>query len=184
MKQVYPITIQSGAAQTGNYILTLQEPEGGNEVPIIIGRTEAQCILLAKNPEESSRLRRPMTHQMVLNMMEMYGLTLLSVSIERVVEGVFYATLHVSDGFNEREVDSRTTDAITLALLADAPIYMEERVLRECGVRSAEHTEGRHGTAGEELKRLEEELRRCEDREDYERAAEIQKRIESLRHSE
>lgn len=176
MKQVYPITIQNGAAQTGNFILTLHEPVGGRQVPIIIGQNEAQCILIAKNPEESSRLRRPMTHQMVMNMMEQYGLTLLSVSIDRVVEGVFYAMLHVSDGFNERAIDSRTTDAITLALLAGAPIYMDEQVLAETGVMVGKPQKSEPVT----LEELEEELRRCEENEDYERAAEIQKQIESL----
>ena len=177
MKQVYPVTIQSGAAQTGNYILTLHEPEGGIQVPVIIGHNEAQCILLAKNPEESGRLRRPMTHQMLMNIMEQYGLTLIQVTIDRVLEGVFYATLHISDGFNERAIDSRTTDAITLALLSDAPIYMDERVLAETGVTTRKPQASEQPT----LEELEEELHRCEEAEDYERAAEIQTLIDKLK---
>lgn len=177
MKQVYPISIQSGASQTGNYILMLHEPEAGVEVPIIIGQGEAQSILLAK---EEVRMRRPLTHELMKHLMEAYGLSLTKVTIDRVVEGVFYATLHVSDGFNEKTIDSRTTDAVTLALHCDAPIWMEEQVLAETGVKT-EHTEGgKERTMTEE--ELEEELRRCEEREDYERAAKIHEKLKAIRH--
>ncbi len=191
MKQVFPTTIQSGASQTGNYILMLQEPESGSQVPIIIGPFEAQSILLA---HESDNIRRPMTHRMMHQMMETFGLTLQEVTIDRVMEGVFYATLHVSDGFNRKQIDSRTTDAIALALHANAPILMDEKVLEECGVKveSKRDACGIPGRAGEGAKRrvengersvaeLEEDLRRCEEAEDYERAAEIQKQIEKVK---
>lgn len=176
MKQVFPTTIQSGAAQTGNYILTLFEPEGGIQVPIIIGQSEAQSILLAK---EAATIRRPLTHQLVLHIMEAFGLSLKEVTIDRVVEGVFYATLHLTDGFNEKQIDSRTTDAVTLALHSDAPILMDEKVLEETGVKvDGERTKAK---SEKTLEELEEELRRCEESEDYERAAEIQKEIEGIR---
>lgn len=178
MKQVFPATIQSGASQTGNYILTLHEPEGGMTVPIIIGQNEAQCILLAK---DKVKMRRPLTHELITHMMETYALTLKEVTIDRVVEGVFYATLHISDGFNEKRIDSRTTDAVTLALLTHAPIWMEEKVLAECGVKMKNEELGTKNHAAASVEQLEEELRRCEETEDYERAAEIQKQLEQLK---
>ena len=113
--------------------------------------------------------------------MEAFGLSLKQVTIDRVVEGVFYATLHLTDGFNEKEIDSRTTDAVTLALHCGAPILMDEKVLEETGVRT-EKAGGRTEGAGEEVEELEKELRRCEEEENYERAAEIQKKIERLQH--
>lgn len=170
MKRVYPTTIQSGASQTGNYLLTLLEPEGGTQVPIIVGQSEAQSILLAK---EGVATRRPMIHEVVMNILDTYGLELRRVTIDRVVEGVFYATLHLSDGFNEKQIDSRSSDAITLALYHDTPILMDESVLEETGVK-AEKSEMK-------IEDLEKELQRCEEAEDYERAAEIQKQIERLR---
>ena len=176
MKRVYPMTIQSGAAQTGNYILSLYEPEGGMQVPIIVGQSEAQSILLAK---EATHIRRPLTHQLMLHIMESFGLALKEVTIDRVVEGVFYATLHLTDGFNEKLIDSRTTDAVTLALHADVPILMEEKVLEETGVKVEDEREKAKGE--NTIEELEEELRRCEEAEDYERAAEIQKEIERLK---
>lgn len=172
MKQVYPITIQSGMSQSGSYILMLLEPESHRQIPIIIGAHEAQGILLAK---ETVRTRRPMTHELMANMMDAYGLKLTQVTIDRVLDGVFYATMHISDGFNSKQLDSRTTDAITLALLSNVPIMVDDNVLEETGVAAIEQT------ATPTLEALEAELQRCEENEDYERAAEIQKRIEEMK---
>lgn len=180
MKQVYPITIQGGMSQTGSFLLMLHEPEGQRQIPIVIGRNEAQNLLLALSPEESGKIRRPMTHQLMIQMMDTYGLTLKKVTIDRVAEGIFYSTLHVSDGFNDHGIDSRTSDAVTLALLTGAPIYADERVIEETGVR-AESGERRVESGEWSEEALEEELRRCEEDEDYERAAEIQKELERLR---
>jgi hypothetical protein len=154
----------------------LCEPESGVQVPIFIGAHEAQGILLAK---EEVRTRRPMTHELMMKVMAEYGLTLKEVSIDRVSEGIFYATLHLSDGFNSRTFDSRSSDAITLALLSDCPIMMAESVIEETGVRM--ETENGKKENHNSVEELEEELKRCEESEEYERAAEIQKRIEELK---
>ena len=176
MKQVIPLTIQSGLAQTGNCILMLGEVDGKRQIPLFIGAHEAQCILLA---QQSAKTRRPMTHETMKAMMDAFGLTLRQVTIDRVVDGIFYSTLHVSDGFNVSTLDSRPSDAIALALLCNAPIMADEHVLDETGVEEipapAPLTDERT------IELLEEELRQCEQREDYERAAEIQKQIEQLR---
>ncbi len=176
MKRVFPLTIQSGMSQSGSYILMLCEPESGVQVPIFIGAYEAQGILLAK---EEVKTRRPMTHELMMKVMEEYGLALKEVTIDRMSEGIFYATLHMTDGFNSRNFDSRATDAITLALLSDCPIMMAEDVIEECGVRM----EGESAKVkGEDtIEELEAELRRCEEKEEYERAAEIQEKIEKMK---
>ena len=176
MKRVYPATIQTGAAQTGSYILMLLEPEAQRQIPIIIGQSEAQGILLAK---QNVATRRPLTHQLMMNVLEAYGLSVVEVTIDRVVEGIFYATLHLTDGFNRKTLDSRPTDAITLALLSDAPILVDDSVVEEtsmCLEPAPEEPKGDFPT----LQQLQEELRRCEESENYERAAEIQKQIEQL----
>lgn len=176
MKRVFPLTIQSGMSQSGSYILMLCEPESGVQVPIFIGAHEAQGILLAK---EEVRTRRPMTHELMMKVMEEYGLTLKEVSIDRVSEGIFYATLHMSDGFNSRSFDSRSSDAITLALLSDCPIMMAESVIEETGVKMDTGNGKMENESS--VEELEEELKKCEESEEYERAAEIQKRIEELK---
>ena len=180
MKQVYPVTIQSGMSHNGSYLLMLHEPLEGRQIPIVIGSSEAQSILLAQHPEESNKIRRPMTHQLIVQMMKTYGLTIKQVTIDRVVEGVFYATLHISDGFNEHRLDSRTTDAVTLALLTGAPVYADERVIEEASVKMKQKDTIKH-TEEHSLDELEAELRHCEENEDYERAAEIQQEIENIK---
>ena len=178
MKRVFPLTIQSGMSQSESYILMLCEPESGIQVPIFIGAYEAQAILLAK---EEVKTRRPMTHELMMKVMEEYGLSLKEVSIDRVSEGIFYATLHMTDGFNLRTFDSRSTDAITLALLSDCPIMMEESVIEETGVKVENDELSVKNSAAASLEELEAELKRCEENEEYERAAEIQQQIEKLR---
>ena len=176
MKRVFPLTIQNGMSQSGSYILMLCEPESGIQVPIFIGAHEAQGILLAK---EEIKTRRPMTHELMVKVMDEYGLTLKEVSIDRVSEGIFYATLHMTDGFNTRTFDSRSSDAITLALLSDCPILMDDNVIEETGVTMQNANQNPENPNS--IEQLEEQLRRCEEFEEYERAAEIQQQIENLK---
>lgn len=174
MKRMFPLSIQSGLSQSDSYILMLGEAGTGRQVPIFIGGHEAQGILLA---QESVETRRPLTHRLMCSIMDEYALTLQQVTIDRVSEGIFYATLHVSDGFSTKQFDSRTSDAITLALLKGCPILVAEQVIEETGVKMDISAD----SAEQNLEALEVELLRCEEREEYERAAEIQKQIEILK---
>ena len=179
MKQVFPLTIQSGMSQSGSYILMLCEPTSSMQIPIFIGAYEAQSILLAK---ESVETRRPMTHELMLHIMNDYELSIKEVTIDKVIDGIFYSTLHLTDGFNEKHFDSRASDAITLALLCNRPIMVADDVLEETGMKMEESSFIDNGNNPQrDIARLEEELRLCEEREDYEQAAEIQKKIEQLK---
>ena len=181
MKQVIPLTLQHGMSQSDSYILMLCEPTGGIQIPIFIGAHEAQGILLAK---ENVTTRRPMTHELIVQIMNDYQLTLKEVTIDKVSEGIFYSTLHMTDGFNTKNFDSRTSDAITLALLCGCPIMAAEEVLEETGVKMDNPTfSPTPATPDEELTNLEQELRACEEKEEYERAAEIQQKIEELKNN-
>ncbi len=176
MKRVFPLTIQSGMSQSNSYILMLCEPESGVQVPIFIGGAEAQSLLIAK---ETVKTRRPMTHELMVKVLNEYGLSLKEVTIDRVNEGIFYATLHMTDGFNDKHFDSRSSDAITLALLYDCPIMMAEEVIEETGVKMESAN-----INTQSMEELEAELQKCEEQEDYERAAEIQKKIEELKRNQ
>lgn len=177
MKQVIPMTLQNGLSESGSYILMLTELDGDRSIPIFTGAHEAQSIMLAASSEQT---RRPMTHQLMAAMMNEYGLTLREVTIDRVEEGIFYATLHVTDGFNEKQFDSRPTDAVTLALLMGCKIMVDEKVIEETGIK-ADHVAATPPPTEDSLEQLEAELRRCEETEDYERAAEIQAKIEAIK---
>lgn len=173
MVKVIPLAIEESMSQTGSCILTLATEDGNTHIHIVVGSHEADGMQVAKKGIVS---RRPRTHQLMKTVMDTYGLMIESVSIDRVVEGLFYATLHTSDGFNKQDIDSRATDAITLALLANAPIYVNETVIDECGVKALAPQESLNSRFNSLMK----ELRRCVMMEDYERAAEIQAQIEQL----
>lgn len=178
------MAIEGGMSSSGSYVLMLCELDGDRQLPVVIGAYEAQAILLAK---ENVETRRPLTHETMLKTMKQFGLSLKRVTIDKVVDGVFYATLHVSDGFNEQTVDSRTTDAVTLALLSEAPVFVDDKVMEECGMKVesgewGEESEERKAESGERrVEALEKELKRCEEEENYERAAEIQAEIERIK---
>ena len=95
-----------------------------------------------------------------------------------MADGIFYATIHTTDGFNSKDIDSRTTDAVTIALLCGAPITVADSVMDECSTPASPSKPVAEVVTVESLER---ELRRCEEAEDYERAAEIQMQIEKLK---
>lgn len=178
MKHVFPLSIESGMSQTGSYVLTMCDPESNMLIPIIIGEHEAHSILLAQN---GTPTRRPTTHETMKATLQAFGLTITKASIDRMEEGIFYATLYVNDGFNNKTIDSRSTDAIALALLFAAPIEMAEPVIEQCGFHSEDTWSAPTSTAGlENINALEEKLHKCIEEEDYEGAADIQAKIDKL----
>lgn len=181
---VFAQEILHGFSDSDMYILMLVDPVGRMQVPVIIGRHEADMIMLEHN---SQLVKRPLTHQLVLSLCDTFHLELEKVTIDRYYEGVFFATLHVSDGVSLRSIDSRASDAICLALHKGIDILMNKEIIEETGSKvqpgdiSQDYPAG--GVQNEErtLQELEEELHRCEQQEDYERAAEINQQIEILR---
>lgn len=175
MKQVFATTWVTGFSQSGNIMLALTEPQSGKYIPIIVGPNEANAIQRAAN---GVKARRPMTHDLLISIMQDCALQLQQVTIDRVHEGIFFATLHISDGVNLHTIDARTSDAVVLALQQDVPIMVNEQVLQEVGVSSPTPANHSQGIEKPTLEQLHDELRRCEETEDYERAAEIQKQID------
>lgn len=169
-----------GFTDTAMFVLMLYEPVADKKVPVMIGEHEAEMIILE---QEQRRARRPMTYELIVSILESFELTLKGVRIDRFEEGIFYATLIVSDGFTEKEIDARASDAVVLALHESVEIEMAEGVLEETGF-TPQHNDIDLGTTlsgGETIEELEAELHQCEENEDYERAAEIMKKIENLK---
>lgn len=179
---VFPLQISQTMSMSDSYILVLDAPETGRHVPVLIGEAEAQAIVMAI---EQRQARRPLTHNLICNIMEEYMLTLERVTIDRFEEGVFYSTLYVSDGFTVKNIDSRTSDAVVLALLQHCPILLSLEVLEETSMEPGALEGNLPGpsarTDAESLEVLEERLRRCEEDEDYEQAAEILRKINELK---
>ncbi len=182
--QVYPLQISQTMSMSDAYVLVLDAPDTGKQVPIIIGEPEAQAIVMAI---EQRQARRPLTHQLINNIMEQYMLILKQVTIDRFDEGIFYSTLYISDGFTEKRIDSRTSDAIVLALMQGCPIMMAQNVLDETSMEpgaledNLPRNKAQLPNPDETLDQLETLLRQCEENEDYEQAAEIMKRINRMK---
>lgn len=125
--------------ESGVYALILQQAGGKRRIPIIIGFPEAQAIE-CKLQEVATP--RPLTHDTMVTALSVFGISLLEVEIRKLPNGVFAANLLLSDGENERIVDSRSSDAVALAVRVGAPIYTSESVLLESGFEPEEKTAG------------------------------------------
>jgi bifunctional DNase/RNase len=136
----------AGIAQsesTNAYALILKEVNGERRLPIIIGAFEAQAIALQL---EGVRAPRPMTHDLLKNVIEALDSNLVEVCIHDLRDGTFYAYLLLDDG--HVEVDARPSDAIALALRCGAPIYVSEEVNGGSRPPPARRRGGRGGGRG------------------------------------
>lgn len=175
-RSVYPVEVLQGFTETSMYILMLYDPMENRKVPVMIGNHEAEMIILE---QEGLTSRRPMTYELIVSLLNAFMLTLEKVRIDRFEEGIFYATLVVSDGFNTKEIDARASDAVVLALRLSVDIVMAEPVLQITSFTPQDEEIDIDGALQEEsIEQLQDELRRCEENEDYERAAEIMTIIE------
>jgi len=114
-----------------SYTLLLEEVNGDRKLPIIIGILEAQAIAISL--EKISPIR-PMTHDLIKNIADAFTLSLKEIVIYKLHEGIFYSNLVVSDGKVIKEIDTRTSDAIALALRFNCPIYTDDEVMKQAGI--------------------------------------------------
>ena len=112
-------------------IVLLKTAEGNRFLPIWIGHAEAAAILMKLQGQAAPR---PMTHDLVTEMLAQLDANVARVTVTELRESTFYALVTVRADGHEIEVDSRPSDAIALALRAEAPIFVAERVLEESGI--------------------------------------------------
>ena len=117
--------------QSGAYALVLSESIGKRRLPIIIGGFEAQAIAIELEKMTPSR---PLTHDLFKNFAELFKINISEIIIYNLVEGIFFAKLICEYEGKEIEIDSRTSDAIALAIRFDCPIYTYEFVLSSAGI--------------------------------------------------
>lgn len=117
--------------QSGAYALILAEEEGVRRIPIIVGTSEAQSIAIAL---EHITPPRPLTHDLFATFAQAFGVCLREVFIYKFEDGVFYSELLFEEGMNTVRLDSRTSDAIAIALRVKCDIYTTPEIVRECGV--------------------------------------------------
>ena len=117
--------------QSGAYALVLAEENGERRIPIIIGPVEAQAIAIQL---EGLKPPRPLTHDLIKNMAMAFDIALLEVTIYKLEEGIFYSELLCEMDGKEIKIDSRTSDAVALALRFRCPIYTTEEILKKSGI--------------------------------------------------
>ena len=125
------IGLQYSQTQTGAYALLLTEANGRRRLPIIIGGPEAQSMALELEKMTPSR---PLTHDIFKTFAENFNIQLVEVVIYNLSEGVFFSKILFSDQEKEVEIDSRTSDAVALALRFGSPIFTYENILSSAGI--------------------------------------------------
>ncbi|MCE1198742.1 MAG: DUF151 domain-containing protein [Marinilabiliales bacterium] len=117
--------------QSGAYALVLAEVDGSRRIPIIIGAVEAQAIAINL---EGLTPPRPLTHDLFTQVLSTFEITLTEVFIHTFEEGIFYAEMKLTGPTGSFNVDSRTSDAIALALRCNCPIFTTEEVMTQTGI--------------------------------------------------
>lgn len=188
--QVDIIGLSTSPSSGGAYALVLGEVDGNRRLPIIIGAFEAQAIALEL---EKIQPPRPMTHDLLRDTFDAVEIDVFEVVIDELREGTFFAKVRYRHNGEEQQLDSRPSDAVALAVRVDAPIFVAPEVLDEAGIAAdeedvsalaeAEATGEQEEESGpvSRLQRMEQELEKAVEEEDYEKAAELRDEIEALK---
>jgi len=123
--------LTQGQSQIGTYALILTEEDGTKRLPIIIGGFEAQAIAIII---ENLKPPRPLTHDLFMNTLIQFNIRVNEAYIYKLEEGVFYSKIIMDGPEGVQEIESRTSDAIALALRFNAPIYTDDDILEIAGV--------------------------------------------------
>ena len=170
--------------QNGAYALVLAEENGDRRIPIIIGTAEAQSIAIRL---EHLTPPRPMTHDLFASFAQGFGIRLREVFVYHYEDGVFSSELLFDDGTRQIRIDSRTSDAIAIALRTQSPIYTTEKSINEAGIIFQEEPKEKKKEETKTVKRkhlndystkeLKERLEEAVRMEAYEKAALIQQEL-------
>jgi len=181
------VALSHSVTQSHNYAVVLGEQGGTRRLPVVIGSFEAQAIAVAM---ERMTPNRPLTHDLFKNTLDSFNVQLKEVIISNLLDGIFYARLVcVKDG-DIYEIDSRTSDALAMAVRFECPIYTYEFILDAAGVvledadqepqpaiREARPAMKASALSSYSIDALTKMLEEVLGEEDYERAAEIRDEI-------
>jgi uncharacterized protein len=125
------VALSHSITQTHSYAVVLGEVNGLRRLPIVIGGFEAQAIAVALEKMQPSR---PLTHDLMKNFLNAFAIDLHEIIICDLQEGIFYSKLVCSSENDTIEIDSRTSDALALAVRFGCPIYTYENILESAGI--------------------------------------------------
>lgn len=179
------VALSHSMTQSHNYAVVLGERRGQRRLPIVIGSFEAQAIAVAM---ERMVPNRPLTHDLFKSTLDTFGIQLKEVVINNLLDGIFYARLVCTKNGELFEIDSRTSDAIAMAVRFECPIYTYDFILEAAGVVLEDQEEAEAGGAGAPrmpahidssaletypIEALQRRLQEVLEAEDYETAAKI-----------
>jgi bifunctional DNase/RNase len=144
------VALSHSITQTHSYAVVLGEVNGLRRLPIVIGGFEAQAIAVALEKMQPSR---PLTHDLMKNFMNSFGVDLHEIIISDLQEGIFYSKLVCSSENDTVEIDSRTSDALALAVRFGCPIYTYENIIESAGILMEDT-----GSSTEKKKKLKKEI--------------------------
>ena len=124
------VGISYSQIRSGAYALILAEEDGLYHIPIVIGASEAQSIAIKM---EHINMPRPMTHDLIVSISNAFGIVLKEVFIYKFEDGIFSSELTFDDGERQIIIDSRTSDAIAIAMRTNTPIYTTQEIINETG---------------------------------------------------
>jgi len=124
--------------RSGAYALILEEENGNRRLPVIIGTAEAQSIAIQL---ESLKPYRPLTHDLFVSMSNSFHIKVIEVNIIRLEEGIFYSEIICKREHAVIKLDSRTSDAVAIALRFKAPIYVTEDIMNKAAMIFDENQE-------------------------------------------
>ena len=179
------VALSHSITQTHSYAVVLGEVNGLRRLPIVIGGFEAQAIAVALERMQPSR---PLTHDLMKNFMMAFNIDLHEIIINDLQEGIFYSKLICSSDKDTVEIDSRTSDAVALAVRFGCPIYTYDNILESAGILMEEDDKKKkvvvshNDEASDDLKKLsvmelESLLNEVLEHEDYIKAASIRDEI-------
>lgn len=178
------VGISYSQIRSGAYALILAEEGGQYHIPVVIGASEAQSIAIKM---EHIAMPRPLTHDLIVSITKAFGIVLKEVFIYKFEDGIFSSELTFDDGERQIVIDSRTSDAIAIALRTKTPIYTTREIIDETGFilevsndKAILERELDSDNGGNEIKlenlaieELEKMLQRHIELEEYEEAAKI-----------
>lgn len=178
-----PVKVASLSMSNAGFVVLLRSEEDERTLPIFIGLTEAQAIHFHLN---DVKLPRPMTHDLLKNVLDVLEARLDRVEVWSLKEGTFYGRLHLTFEGQRLEVDSRPSDAVALALRCGAPVFVAEEVMDEAALILGSPESKDQEDASEEqddLGRLRKELDHAVAEERYEDAARLRDQIKCVRNA-
>ncbi len=125
------VALSHSITQTHSYAVVLGEINGLRRLPIVIGGFEAQAIAVALEKMQPSR---PLTHDLMKNFMNAFNVELMEIVINDLQEGIFYSKLICVSEHDTVEIDSRTSDALALAVRFGCPIFTYDNILESAGI--------------------------------------------------